>query len=92
MDLDVDTMINTYNSAVTDSVGEILGKERCRKKLWVTRDVLDLCDERGKLKKRQYEAEEEKNIGKLIRIQKAVKKPKKDWVGAQCEKIKICLN
>ena len=30
---------------------EILGKERCRKNPWVTRDLLDLCDERRNLKK-----------------------------------------
>ena len=44
-ELDIDTMITTYNTAVTDSVSEILGKKRRRKPL-VTRDVLDLCDER----------------------------------------------
>ena len=39
----------------------ILGKERCRKKPWVTKDALDLCDERKDLKKKRYEAEEQKN-------------------------------
>ena len=46
-DMDIDTMITTYNRAVTDAASEILGKERRRKKPWVTKDVLDLCDERG---------------------------------------------
>ena len=36
---------------------EILGKERRRKKPWVTKDVLDLCDERKILKKKRYEVE-----------------------------------
>ena len=31
-DMDIDTMITTYNTAVTDAVSEILGKERRRKK------------------------------------------------------------
>ena len=30
---------------MTDAASEILGNECCRKKSWVTRDVLDLCDE-----------------------------------------------
>ena len=77
-DMDIDTMITTYNTAVTDAASEILGKERRRKKPWVTKDVLDLCDERRDLKKRK--------------IQKAVKKAKKDWIGAQCEEIDTCLN
>ena len=66
-------MISTYNAAVTDATSEILGKERRRKKPWVTKDVLDLCDERRDLKKKRYEAEgatgyREENS----RIQKAV--------------------
>ena len=33
-DMDIDTMIVTYNIAVTDAASEILGKERRRKKPW----------------------------------------------------------
>ena len=44
-DMDIDTMITTYNTAVTDTASEILGKERRRKNPWVTKDVFDLCDE-----------------------------------------------
>ena len=56
-DMNINTMITTYNSAVTDAASEILGKERRRKKPWVTKDVLDLCDESRNLNKKQYEAE-----------------------------------
>ena len=56
-DMDIDTMITTYNTAVTDAASEILGTERRRKKPWVTKDVLDLCDERRDLKKKRYKAE-----------------------------------
>ena len=55
--MDINTMITTYNTAVTDAASVILGKERRRKKPWVTRNILDLCDERRKLKKKRYEAE-----------------------------------
>ena len=64
-DEDMDTMITTYNTAVTDAASEILGKERRRKKPWVTKDVLDLCDERRELKKKRYEAEGAKEYSKL---------------------------
>ena len=60
----MDTMITTYNTAVTDAASEILGKERRRKKPWVTKDVLDLCVERRDLKKKRYKAEGAKNTGK----------------------------
>ena len=92
-DMDMDTMITTYNTAVTDAASEILGKERHRKKPWVTKDVIDLCDERRDLKKKWYEAEGAKEYREAnSRIQKAVKKAKEDCIGDQCEEIKTCLN
>ena len=51
-DIDIDVSI----TAATVAVSKILGKERRSKKRRITRDVLDLCDERRDLK-RQYEAE-----------------------------------
>ena len=85
-------MGNLHNTAVTDAASEILGNKRRRKKPWVTRDVLDLCDERRNLKK-PYESERAKEYREANkRIQKAVKKAKKDWIGAQCEEIQTCLN
>ena len=92
-DMDINTMITTNNTAVTDAASEILGKERRRKKPWVTRDVLDLCDQRKNLKKKRYGAEEANEYREVNkRIQTAVKKTKEDWIGAQCEEIESCLN
>ena len=93
-DMDIDTMVTTYSTAVTDAASEILGKGRRRKKPWVTKDVLDLCDERRDLKnKKRYEAEGTKEYREANRrIEKAVKKAKKDWIGAQCEEIETYLN
>ena len=57
------------------------------------KDVLDLCDERRDFKKKRYEAEGAKEYGEANRrVQKAVKKAKEDWIGAQCEEIETCLN
>ena len=57
------------------------------------KDVLDLCDERRDLKKKRYEAEGAKEYREANRrVQKAVKKAKEDWIGAQCEEIETCLN
>ena len=56
-DMDIDSMITTYNTAVTDAASEILGNERRREKASVTEGVLDLCDERRDLKKKRYEVE-----------------------------------
>ena len=41
----------------------------------------------------RYEAEGAKEYRKANRrVQKAVKKAKEDWIGAQCEEIETCLN
>ena len=91
--MDINTMITTYNTAVTDAASEALGKEYRRKKSWVTRDVLDLCDERSNLKKKRYEAEGAKEYRETNkRIQKAVKTAKENWIGAQCRESETCLN
>ena len=58
--MDIDNMITNYNTAVTDAASEILGKERRWKKPWVTKAVLDLCDEIRDLKKKRYEEERAK--------------------------------
>ena len=51
-DTDIDSMITTFNTAVTETACEILGKhrqEKNQKKTWVTSEILDLCDKRGEL-------------------------------------------
>ena len=45
-DIEMDTMITTFNIAVTETAGKILGKHRQKKKPWVTAEILDLCDKR----------------------------------------------
>ena len=70
----IDSMITTYNTAKTGTASEILRKKRRRKKPWVTRDVLDLCDV-----KRRHEGDGPKEYRKATkRVQKALKKAKED--------------
>ena len=91
--MNINTMITTYDTAVIDAASKILGKERRRKKPWVTKDVHDLCDKRRDFKKKRYEAEGAKEYREANRrIQKGSEKAKEDWIGAQCEEIKTCLN
>ena len=45
------------------------------------------------MKKKRYEAEESNEYREANkRIQKAAEKAKENWIGAQCEEIKTCLN
>ena len=91
--MDIDTMITTYNTAMTGEASEKLGIECLRKQPWITNDVLDVYDERKDLKKRRYEAEGAKAYMEAIkRLQKAVKRATEDWIGVQGEGIEPCLN
>ena len=62
--MDINTMITTYNTAVTDAASEILGEERRRKKPRVTEDILDRCDEREIWRRSGIKQKEQKNTGK----------------------------
>ena len=53
----METLINTFNTAVPNTASEILGTHRPVKKPWVTADLLDLCDKRRELKKKKKDAE-----------------------------------
>ena len=54
---DIDSMITTFNTAVTETASEILGKHRQKKNPWNTSEILDLCDKRRELKKKRFELE-----------------------------------
>ena len=56
-DTDIDSMITTFNTAVTETAGEILGKHRQKKKTWIIAEILDLCDKRRELRKKKFEPE-----------------------------------
>ena len=94
--MDINFMITTYNTAATGAANDMLWNERRKKrkkKPYVTRDVIDLCDKKRDLNMTLYKAEGAKEYRKANeRIQKAVKKAKEDWIGAQCEEIETCLN
>ena len=56
-DTDMDSMVTTFNTAVTETASEILGKHRQKKKPCVTAEILDLCDRRRELRKKRFEPE-----------------------------------
>ena len=75
---DIDSMITTFNTAVTEIASEILGKHRQKKKPWITAEILDLCGKRRELRKERSEpegSEKYKEVNKTSRG--AWKRPKK---------------
>ena len=85
---DMDTLINTFNTTVTNTASEILGKHRPVKKPWVTADLLDLCDKRRELKKKNKDAEGLRQYRAANQeIKKGMKKAKMNWIEEQCQDI-----
>ena len=48
-DTDMDSMITTFNTAVTETASKILGKHHQKKKPWVTAIFFYLCNKRREL-------------------------------------------
>ena len=51
-DADLDSMATHFNTAVTDTAAELLGRQCQKRNSWVTPKILDLCDQRRDLKKK----------------------------------------
>ena len=49
-DTEIHALINSFNTAVTETANNILSKRRPAKKPWVTDNMLKLCDKRRELK------------------------------------------
>ena len=63
-DTDIESMITTFNTAVTETASEILGKHRQKKKTWLTAEILDLCDRWRELRKNNLNLKDLRNTGK----------------------------
>ena len=50
MDTEIDALINSFNTALTETANNILCKRRPAKKLLVTDNILKLCDKRRERK------------------------------------------
>ena len=87
-DTDIDSMITTFNTAVTETASEILGKHRQKKKPWITAEIVDLCDKRRELRKRRFEPEGSEKYKEVNNnIKRCMKKAKENWIGEQCSEI-----
>ena len=74
-------MVTHLNKAVTDTAAELLGKQRRKRKPWVTPQVLDLCDQRRDLKKKGGEPEGAKDYREVKRkIRTEMKMAKETWI------------
>ena len=59
-DTEIDALINSFSTAVTETANNILGKHRPAKKPSVTDNILKLCDRRRELKQKKNTTEDAK--------------------------------
>ena len=84
-DTNIDSMITTFNTAVTETASEILGKHRQKKKPWISAEILDLCDKRRGLRKKIFEPEGSEKYKEVNNnIKRCMKKAKENWIGEHC--------
>ena len=57
-------IVTHFNKALTDTAAELLGKQH---RPWVMPEILDLCDQRGDLKKQRGELESAKDYREIKR-------------------------
>ena len=89
---DTNLLIEKFNTAVTESANEVLGKYRRTKKPWVTPEILDLCDQRKNLKNKRGDKKGAKMYRAVSRqIKKGMKNAKEAWIKNQCEDIELHL-
>ena len=56
-DTNIDSMITTFNTAVTETASEIFGKHRQKKKPFIIAEIRDLCDKKREPRKTKSEPE-----------------------------------
>ena len=85
----VDSMITTFNTAVTKTASKIFGKHRQKKKkTWVTAEILDLCDKWRELRKKRFEPEGSEKYKEVNNnIKRCMKKAEENCIGNQCSEI-----
>ena len=77
--------VTTFDTLVTETASEILGKHRQKKKTRVTAKILDLCDERRELRKKRFKPEGSEKYKEVNNnIKRCMKKAKENWIGEQC--------
>ena len=58
-----------------------------RKENWINAEILDLCDRRRELRKKQFEPEGSDKYKEVNNIKRCMKKGEKNWIGEQCSEI-----
>ena len=91
LELNINNLVNSVSTAMSDTTKEVLGKPNIKHHPWVSNDALKLCDQRRELKKTRTTNEEaHKQYRELNKnIRKRMRKAKNDWINERCIEIEI---
>ena len=87
-DTEIDALINSFNTAVTETANNILGKHRPAMKPWVTDNIQKVCYKRRELKQKKNTTEGAKCIEKPTSKLKKAREKQKRRIEEQCQGIK----
>ena len=87
-DTEIYALINIFNTALTETAYNILGKHRPAKKPWVMDNILKLYNKRRELKQKKNTTEGAKLYGEANQqVKKGTRKAKKTVTKEQCQGI-----
>ena len=89
LDSDVDNLTYSLKEGLLSTAEEVLGKRRKKIQPWVTKEVLDQCDQRRQLKQQKYtNTEAGLEYRKVnIEVRKRMKAAKEEWIEEQCKNV-----
>ena len=88
-DTEIDALINSFNTAITETANNILGKHWPAKKPWVTDNILKLCDKQRELKQKKNMTDGAKLYREANQqVKERMRKPKETLIEEQCQGIK----
>ncbi|KAK3867667.1 hypothetical protein Pcinc_026891, partial [Petrolisthes cinctipes] len=88
LDEDLEAITNNFNSVMTETADEVLGKSQRKSKPWVTDFILELCDKRRNQKKKKNTPDGRAEYRKTNKdIRREMKYAKQRWITKQCTDI-----
>jgi len=80
--------VEDISSAITEIASETLGSPTTKKKPRISNEILDLCDERRKLKHSSFDPEGARQCREVNKnVRNAIKKDKENWIQGKCQEI-----
>ena len=89
LDNDIDTLAGNIKEVLITTADEVLGRRKRKIKPWVTDDILNLCDERRKLRQEKYSSQEAAAQYRLMNrtVRSKMRNAKEKWIEQQCGEI-----